>query len=527
MKYMSFRTKLYSTLLLSFILLITSLFLSTKSINSTNDMINDIEKVHLKFSSFCTKLNYYVEINQTDLISIIILNNLKSIESINRSFNNIYKLVIKLDKFVSDNNIDVDEINKIISTMKKRVVNYKVTQSSLITAFKNKDKDNIHNSLVNFNYITIKFSQDIDKLITISNVRLNEKILLLKQSNENSKQNTLYLFIVAFILIISAISKLAQLQITAAKELRRAEEAEQKQQVLQDQLLKYNDDLENEIAQKTKELHTKIYTNFISGLANRNQLLEDFYKYDFKHMALLNIDKFQKFNDVYGEERGNVALQSSANFLKKQLDENNTLLYHIGGDEFVFAAKSITKLDNNQFINKIENILSLYQKEIFIDEDKTFNFIMSAGISFGGRKKMLAYADMALKDAKHRNIQLAVFHKDKELEKHHKDDIECHKKLLNAFETGNIISHFQPIAPIQDDNLPIKFESLVRMKLEDGSIIAPVHFIDVAKQNRIYHKITKHVIINTLYTISQYSVPCSVNISMADIENNKTLETVK
>jgi len=521
---MTFKAKLYTTIIISFILLSSSLYLSTKSIDSTNDMINIIENKHLKFSSLSTTLNHDVEMNQADLLHSIVLDDTNAIVNINNSFNNLYKLVNTLDKFYKDNNININEVEKIISIIKNRIIAYKLVQESLIDAFENKDKEDILDSLIGFNAITIKFSEDINKLISISNVKLNDQMLELKKSNENSKENTVYLFIISFILILSAIYKLTQLQHTAQKELKRAEDAERTQKKLQEQLLKYNDDLEEEIAKKTKELHTKIYTSFISGLANRNKLLEDTYEFRFKQMALLNIDKFQKFNDVYGEETGNVALKLSAKFLEEQIDDEYTLIYHIGGDEFVFAVKDSSPINNNQFISKIENILSLYKKESFIYEDKSFNFMISAGISFSGKKKMLAYADMALKDAKNKNIQLALFHEDNQLEKSHKDDIECHKKLLNALDSGNIISHFQPIAPIQDSSLAIKYESLVRMQLEDKSIIPPFQFLEIAKQNRIYHKITKHIVINTLYTISQYSVPCSLNISIDDIENEKTVQ---
>jgi len=520
---MTFKIKLYITLSISFMLLVSSLYISTKSINSTNNMINNIEKVHLKFSSLSSKLNHDVEKYQADLLHAIILKDKTSIAKVNHSFSNLYSLVTKLDKF-REKNIHIKELEEIISVMKKRIIGYKLVQSSVVDSFKTNDDEDILDALIGFNSITIKFSQDIDKLITISDVRLNDKIEQLRQSNESSKQNIIYLFITSFILIFSVIYKLTQLHNQAQRELNRAEEAEGVGKKLQEQLLKYNDDLEDEISKKTKELHLKIYTNFISGLANRNQLLEDSYKYHFKQMALLNIDKFQKFNDVYGEETGNIALKLSAEFLTAQMDEPNTLLYHIGGDEFVFAAKDSSEVNNIEFIEKIEKILSAFKKEIFIYDDRTFNFMISAGVAFSGRKKMLAYSDMALKDAKKRNIQLVVFNEDKELEKIHKQDIECREKLLSAFENGNIISHFQPIAPIQDDSLEIKYESLVRMKLDDGSVLTPAQFIDVAKQNRIYHKITKHVVINTLYAISQYSIPCTLNLSIDDIENTKTVE---
>ena len=520
---MSFKLKLYIVLGISFLLLSTSLYLSTKSIDETNNMIDNIEKVHLTFSSLSEKLNHDVEMNQADLLHAIVLDDTNAISSINNSFSNLYKLVNRLENFKNDK-INMKELDETMSIMQRRMIAYKMVQSSLINAFKNQNKEDILDALIGFNAVTIKFSQNIDTLISISTIKIHDKIEQLRLSNENTKYNTVYLFILSFILIIAAVYKLIQLQNRAQRELKRAEEAESIQKKLQEQLLKYNDDLEEEIAKKTKELHKKIYTHFISGMANRNQLLEDSYKYNFKQMALLNIDKFQKFNDVYGEEIGNIAIKLSAEFLNKQINEENTLIYHIGGDEFVFAIKDASKTTDTEFIKNIENILSLYKREIFIHEDKTFNFIMTAGIAFSGKKKMLAYADMALKDAKRKNIQLGIFNEDRELEKTHKQDIECHKKLLRAFDTDNIISHFQPIAPIQDDSLPIKYESLVRMKLDNGSIIPPVNFISVAKQNRIYYKITKYVVINTLYTISQYSIPCSLNISIDDIQNEKTLD---
>ena len=279
-----------------------------------------------------------------------------------------------------------------------------------------------------------------------------------------------------------------------------------------------------EIATKTKELHKRMYTHFISGLPNRNKLLDDTISYHFKQMALLNIDKFQKFNDVYGEETGNVAIKMSSDFLQEQIDDDNTLLYHIGGDEFVIVVKNTSKLHDTYFVEKVEQILHNYEKENFIYDGKTFNLIMSAGIAFSGRKKMLAYADMALKDAKNRNIQLSIFNDDRELEKIHKEDIECHKKLIKAFETNNTLSYFQPIVPIQDKSKDTKYESLVRLKDENGKIISPFAFIQVAKANRIYNKLTHVILNNTLETISKYEVPCSLNISIDDLENAQTLQ---
>ena len=521
---MNFKSKLFISLFISFSLLLGSLFISYQGIDKNNKMILNIEKRQIKLSYFANKLNHDIEMNQANILQSIILNDTFSIQNSQSSLQALAELTSKLEKFVQTSEIKKTSVDDIILKIKRRILAYNAVQNSLVEAIHSKDLDDIQDAVIGFNAITVKFAEDIERLIDLSNEILYINLLELKESNIKSSNTLLISFITAFILIFFSIYKFNLLNIQIKRELQRAEDAEKEQKKLQSQLLKYNDDLEEEIAKKSKELHHRIYTHFISGLPNRNKLLEDATLYNFKQMALFNIDKFQKFNDVYGEEIGNIAIKMSADFLGERIDDENTLLYHIGGDEFVFVVKNAVKLHQMYFIEKIEDILKEYAKENFIYDGKKFNLIMSAGIAFSGRKKMLAYADMALKDAKSRNIQLAVFNDDKELEKIHKGDIECHKKLLFALESKNILSYFQPIFPIQNNNRATKYESLVRLKDENGKIIPPFNFIHVAKVNRIYSKLTHTVLDNTLETIEQYKIPCSLNISMDDIDNPQTLQ---
>ena len=244
---------------------------------------------------------------------------------------------------------------------------------------------------------------------------------------------------------------------------------------------------------------------------------------DYPHFFRRN-HKFQSFNDVYGEEIGNVALGLTADFLKEEVGTDDVFLYHLGGDEFCIVCTNATIGRTSPFIDMIEVILKKYKSEHFHYEEKSFQFMMSAGISYSGSKKMLAYTDMALKDAKKRNIQLSVFNDDKKLEKVHQEDIACHKKLINAFQRDGLLSYFQPIVPIQDTSKATKYESLVRLKDENGKIVAPFNFLNVAKANRVYYKITRAVIVNTFKVISEYKIPCSLNISLSDIDNELTMQ---
>jgi len=521
---MKVQTRVYITVFISFILLLFPLILSYESIDKNNDMLKYLSRDQISFNYYSHKLNYDIKKNQSHILQNIMLNHKTTVVDNHAYFREINNSIAKLDKFIENHPELTQEFKDTLALIKKRVIAYRIVQKSLFEAVESRDVIDVEDALIGFNDITIKFSKDTELLIDLANAQLYENILMVESNNDRSSQTLIFSFIIAIMLIGFSIYRFTKLHIFLGNQLLRAETAEQDLKDAQAQLLKYNDDLEEEITKKTKELHDKIYTSFISGLPNRNRLLEDTHTHAFTRMAILNIDKFQSFNDIYGEEVGNVALKLTATFLEEQIKDPSLLLYHIGGDEFTIVCTNHVDETNQAFIEMIEDILQKYKAEKFIYEDKSFQFMMSAGVSFSGKKKMLAYADMALKDAKKRNIQLSIFNEDKELEKIHQDDIDCHKKLVTAFKKGAIISYFQPIIPIQDTTRPTKYESLVRLKDENGKVIPPYNFITVAKANRIYYKITRAVIINTLAVISKYRVPCSINISLSDINNDITMK---
>jgi len=506
---MKFQYKIYAALFVSFVILITSLILSYSNIHANTRVLNYLNKHHIELIYHINKLNYTLKTNQTLILQYILLQKNLSNKQITQSFQDIDNSVKELHSFVKEHNLP-NNFTILLNTIHKRTVAYKFIEKSILQAIKDQDKEDLQDAILGFNSVIQKFSDDTRVLIDLSNAILYNKINALEKNNQQTSSILLFSFFVAFLLIGFSIYKFNTLHNSLKK--------------AQKKILQYNEDLEKEILKKTTELHEKIYTNHITGIANRNKLLEDSRTHAFTCMALLNIDRFQSFNDVYGEEIGNIALKMTAHFLQEEISNESVLLYHIGGDEFVIVCANQNNEQNQIFLNLINTILKNYKKKVFTYQDKVFQFTMSCGITFTGKNKMLAYADMALKEAKKKNIQLSIFHEDKALEKQYKDDIECHKKLKRALEENNILSFFQPIIPLQNTNLQTKYESLVRLKDEEGNIIAPFKFLDVAKAHRIYYKITKIVIQNTLNVISSYQIPCSLNLSLSDIQDKKTMK---
>jgi len=520
---MSSQSKIYTVLILSFSILLFSLVLSYDNIKKNAQTLKYLERDQTQLNFYVNKLNYDIKQNQAYILQAFIEGKDFTDVISHSYFKDIHKSITKLDTFIKTHPDVTEEFKEKLKVIKHRVIAYQIVQNSLITAKKEQDREDFEDALIGFNAITLKFSNDTSTLIELANKQLYEKIMQLDKNNTESSNTLIISFLIALMLITFSALKFNSLQKKIEKQLNRAIHAEKDLQHAQAQLLRYNDDLEDEIAKKSQELHEKIYTEFLSGLPNRNRLLEDMKRHSFTKIAILNVDKFQSFNDVYGEEIGNIAIKMTAEFLTNEIEDTQLMLYHIGGDEFVLGCTS-ERQSAKEFIKIINKVLTHYKEEKFIYEDKTFQFMMSAGISYGKEKKILAYADMALKDAKRRNIQSSVFNDDKELEQLHKDDIECHKKLIDAMERDAIVSFFQPIVPIQENSkLKIKYESLVRID-DHGTIIPPFRFIDVAKANRVYYRITRSVLQNTLDVVSKYQVECSINISLSDIDNEKTMK---
>ena len=510
----------YTALVLGLILLLISFIISYKNIYSNNKLLTQLDREQIKLNYYTNKLNYDVKNIQVSLLQELLLHHTLSDKM--QNFDKIQKDIHQLEKYATKNNLS-EEYVRILHKLNNRLVAYKLVRDSLIEAVSSNEEIDIQDAIIGFNSITLKFAQDTKRLVELANAALYQRIFRVKETNTTSSYLIIFSFILSMLLLAAAFYKFYTLQKSLKRQLERAQKAENELKASEVKLLSYNQDLEREVKEKSEEILKKIYTHPITKLPNRNRLLEDMQEYNFSCMAILNIDKFQSFNDVYGEESGNEALKYTAKFLEKKVDELPFMLYHIGGDEFTIVALHNISINEAEFISYIKELLNEYAKEAFSHGSTQSYFKISAGVACTNDNRMLAYADMALKEAKTKNIALSIFNKDKDLEQEHKDDMLYRKKINYALEHNTILSHFQPIVPIQESNKPFKYESLVRLKDEDGNIIAPFKFLDVAKRHKLYDKITEKVVDNTLQAIQTYNIPCSLNISLADMANDETM----
>ncbi len=99
----------------------------------------------------------------------------------------------------------------------------------------------------------------------------------------------------------------------------------------------------------------------------------------------------------------------------------------------------------------------------------------------------------------------------------YQNNINWINKIKDALNEDRIVAFFQPIIENKSDKIH-KYEALVRMKDVDGKIVSPYFFLDIAKQAKLYTKITKVMFEKTFATFREKpEYEFSINITEADI----------
>ena len=94
-------------------------------------------------------------------------------------------------------------------------------------------------------------------------------------------------------------------------------------------------------------------------------------------------------------------------------------------------------------------------------------------------------------------------------------------QIKTAIKNDKITPFFQPIINLKTSKIE-KYEALVRLKLEDDTLLPPYKFLDISKKSSLYHHITKAMIEKTLEMAKEFpQYRFSINISMIDIVDTK------
>ncbi|DAB35218.1 MAG TPA: hypothetical protein CFH82_01290 [Sulfurospirillum sp. UBA12182] len=305
----------------------------------------------------------------------------------------------------------------------------------------------------------------------------------------------------------------------------------------QDKLKKLNTSLEEGIKEKTHELETlneylkeknrelrlNHYTDNLTKLSNRNKFTEDILAYDEVIVAIFDVDAFKNINDFYGTKTGDNLLIAIANTLNSLVQDRSAKAYRLSSDEFLLL---FDYSDENRAIQKTKEILDQVLQESFYDENGKIKLNVSMTWAIAkGNKNILEKVDLALNYAKKNRLSYAIFDEQNPHMNTHKHNIYWRDKIQWAIENDLLKPYFQPIVNVQDEK-DKKYEVLMRI-VDGEEVITPYMFLEVAKETKQYHTLTRMMIKKSFETFAQNEYDFSLNLSILDVQNEETISYLK
>ncbi len=268
-------------------------------------------------------------------------------------------------------------------------------------------------------------------------------------------------------------------------------------------------------------LEHQFYHDELTNLPNRKKLIETLSLEENAILMIINIDKFQHINDLYGDKIGNDILKNTANIIKQNVGED-AILFKLHADEYALYQKSNLVYEEMKSLAlhleySIENnIFKINDSEIYVNA--------TIGVAVGNNF-LLNNADMALKLAKKRKTKYLIYETSMNIEHEYEQNLKWSKKIKDAIEDNRIVPLFQPIVDTKT-SLVVKYEALIRMIDDDGEYISPVHFLELAKKNKLYPKLTKIIIEKSFEIFKNRDTQVAINLSVQDVLNEEVHTTI-
>ena len=268
----------------------------------------------------------------------------------------------------------------------------------------------------------------------------------------------------------------------------------------------------------------QFYNDNLTKLPNRRKLIDLLDESEYKILMIVNIDNFREVNNLYGNRLGDKVLLEFCEALQKLLPPKADL-FKMHADEFAILFSKEYDLEDAKVLCEflIENIA----KEAFLVEEKSVGntFInITIGISHGDHS-LLTNADIALKIAKKRIEKYLVYEPSMQIEHEYQQNIKWTKKLKDAIANNRIVPLFQPIVDCETKEI-VSYETLMRMEDEAGELIPPSNFLSLAKKNKLYHELTKIVLVKAFDIFVKRDDSMSFNLSVEDIKNKEVCDLI-
>ncbi len=277
-----------------------------------------------------------------------------------------------------------------------------------------------------------------------------------------------------------------------------------------------------------KKLIEEQFIDELTLLPNRQKLLKDLKDSKIQKIAMININSFRDINNFYGFEAGDLVLKKFSQILLDKISTNINLdLYRVANDVFAIFTKN---KDNLKEIRDIcTNIIEYFSLHPILINNNSFYLSISIGVARNCKdsavqNNLLSKAEYALRIAKKRDISILFLDENIELYNKLKENKKLIEELKNALISNNLLIYGQKL--INNISKKEKYEILMRVKLEDGSILTPYSFLKEAKKAKLYLGMTRMLVKKACEYFKGKDIDFNLNLTLEDIKDQYTMDFI-
>ena len=293
-------------------------------------------------------------------------------------------------------------------------------------------------------------------------------------------------------------------------------------------------------AKVVDQMRHMAYHDVLTGLPNRALFLEHLTRAvsnarrSGQTLAVLfvDLDRFKLVNDSLGHPAGDRLLSNVASRLRRSLRASD-LAARLGGDEFAVLAENTTAEGAQAIAEAITESL----RDPFDIDGHELSITGSTGV-------VLDRAGKTSADALLRNADLAMYRAKMDGPGHHllfqpdmhttvSDRVLLETQLRRAVRNQDFVVHYQPIVWLDTDDV-VTVEALVRWRREDGVLVAPGDFLDIAEETGLIGPIGRQVMRQAMAQVHEWqralphasSLNLAINLSPRELQQPDVVKDI-
>lgn len=244
-----------------------------------------------------------------------------------------------------------------------------------------------------------------------------------------------------------------------------------------------------ETKQYQEELETQANRDSLTGLANRNLLIDRLNQAitsaaSFSRtlwVAYLDMDRFKFINDTVGHKAGDRLLKQISGRLQEGMRDTDTIA-RVGADEFILILQE--RGDDLLAAELVQRLIDTIAQPL-IDDGHEYFLTCSVGIAVypndgNDAETLIKHADVAMYRAKElgrNNLQFFTpVMNQRALER-----LRIEGDLRNALERNEFVLHYQPQVDLSTGRI-VGMEALLRWQHRELGMVSPARFIGLAEE---------------------------------------------